>query len=97
MLPDPRNIFFHSGKKNNTIPVDSLERLVPEQLNAHEVTGTPTLHLHLERYEFAATQARPGRLLDIACGVGYGTEILYQGNGQNTEAIGVDCSDESIR
>ncbi len=79
------------------MPIDSLERLVPEQLEANEMTGALTLQLHLERYEFAATQARPGRLLDIACGVGYGTEILYNGNGQNTEAIGVDCSDESVR
>ena len=79
------------------MPLDSLERLVPEQLEPHEVTGQITLQLHIERYEFAAAQAKPGRILDIACGVGYGTEILYQGNRQNTEAIGVDCSRESVR
>ena len=67
------------------MPVDSLERLVPEQLKPHEVTGQLTLQLHMERYEFAATQSQPGRILDIACGVGYGTEILFQGNSQNTE------------
>ncbi|MGB0909878.1 MAG: class I SAM-dependent methyltransferase [Nitrospirales bacterium] len=79
------------------MPVDSLERLVPEQLESHEVTGQLTLQLHLERYQFAAAQVRPGRILDIACGVGYGTEILFQGNRQNTEAIGVDCSKDSIK
>ncbi|GJL49709.1 MAG: hypothetical protein NPIRA01_09360 [Nitrospirales bacterium] len=78
------------------MPVDSLERLVPEQLEPHEVTGQLTLQLHLERYEFAAAQANPGRILDIACGVGYGTKILFEGNPQNSEAIGVDCSEDSV-
>ncbi len=77
--------------------VDSLERLVPEHLEAHEVTGQLTLQLHLERYEFAAAQANPGRILDIACGVGYGTEILHTRNKENIETIGVDCSRESVQ
>ena len=75
---------------------NSLERLVPDQLVSQEVTGQLTLSLHIERYEFAADQAQPGRLLDIACGVGYGTPILYDRNGQIREAIGVDCSEESV-
>ena len=61
-----------------------------------EVTGQITLELHLERYNFAADHAQPGRILDIACGVGYGTPVLYEAKSQNREAIGVDCSEESI-
>ncbi len=78
------------------MPVDSIERLIPDQLHAHEVTGQLTLELHMERYHFASAQANPGRLLDIACGVGYGTRLLYDGHDQNQAVIGVDCSQESI-
>lgn len=31
---------------------------------------------HLARYEFARSHMRPGLTLDIACGTGYGTELL---------------------
>ena len=53
-----------------------LERLIPDQIRPGDTTGDQTLQLHLARYEFAAAHARPGRLLDIACGVGYGTRWL---------------------
>ncbi len=55
------------------MPVDasSLERLVPDNRVEGVATGDETLRLHLERYRFSARHARPGRLLDIACGVGY--------------------------
>ena len=53
-----------------------LERLVPEYVQTGEVTGSETLKLHLARYKFAASYVRPGRLLDIACGSGYGTKML---------------------
>ena len=75
---------------------DSLERLVPDLVQPNEVTGQLTLQLHLARYQFAAAQAKSGRLLDIACGVGYGTPILYRCHSDNSEAIGVDCCEESI-
>ena len=53
---------------------DTLERLVPDHIEAGE--GEETLQLHLARYEFAAAHLRPGRVLDIACGVGYVTRLL---------------------
>ena len=43
---------------------------------AEDRAGSDSLGLHLQRYEFAAKHARPGRLLDLACGVGYGTRLL---------------------
>ena len=54
----------------------SLERLVPDELRSGDVTGEEALRISLERYGFAAQHARPGRLLDLACGVGYGTRFL---------------------
>ena len=75
---------------------NSLERLVPDHLSPVDVTGRETLELHLERYRFAARHARAGRLLDIACGVGYGTRLLCEESRQVDFALGVDLSHESI-
>ncbi|MEE9606466.1 MAG: class I SAM-dependent methyltransferase [Myxococcota bacterium] len=74
----------------------SLERLVPDELEPGHVTGSETLRLHLERYEFAARHARPGRLLDMACGVGYGTRLLVDRVRPPVSAMGVDISEEAI-
>jgi 2-polyprenyl-3-methyl-5-hydroxy-6-metoxy-1,4-benzoquinol methylase len=75
----------------------SLERLVPEELEAADVTGRETLRLHLARYEFAAQHARPGRLLDMACGVGYGARLLADRAPGVSEVVGVDRSPEAVR
>src|SRR6266705_1909025 len=74
----------------------SLERLIPLELNTEETTGSDTLKLHLDRYKFAEKYLIPGSVLDIACGVGYGTVVLAQSQ-QATEVIGVDVSGEAIR
>jgi 2-polyprenyl-3-methyl-5-hydroxy-6-metoxy-1,4-benzoquinol methylase len=75
---------------------DTLERLVPDALAADETTGRDTLALHLQRYEFAAIHARAGRLLDLACGVGYGTRLLSDRCPQLESALGVDLCDEAV-
>jgi len=58
------------------------ERLVPEE------AVEASLQEHLARYRFAREQAR-GRILDVACGTGYGTSMLG--------AVGVDLSMEALR
>ena len=70
------------------------ERVIPKLMN-------PTnglLKEHIVRYEFAARFAK-GRVLDIACGVGYGASILIETlYGRHIEKIiGVDSDEESIR
>jgi SAM-dependent methyltransferase len=75
-------------------PHDSLERLVPDRLAQQDATGLATLELHLTRYEFAARHLRPGRALDLACGVGYGTRLLADRAG--VRVVGVDLSPEAI-
>lgn len=47
---------------------------------------------HLIRYEFAA-KVSSGRVLDAACGVGYGSQILSTGD---QEVVGVDASQEAV-
>jgi SAM-dependent methyltransferase len=75
---------------------DSLERLVPDELEPGDEAARETLRLHLARYEFAARSAKPGRLLDLACGVGYGTRLLVDRNPALRPAFGVDLSAEAI-
>lgn len=74
----------------------TIERLVPTQVAPDDVTGQAALTLHLQRYEFAADHLRPGRLLDIACGVGYGTHLMARRATGIADAIGVDLSQEAV-
>ena len=82
-------------EQNKTIDASSLERIVPEELTAGESTGHETLHLHVERYQFASLNLIPGCVLDIACGVGYGTDILARRE-VISEALGVDISPSAV-
>lgn len=75
---------------------DSIERLVPDRFDPEDRGARETLDLHLERYRFAAKQTRPGRLLDCACGVGYGTRLLADHATGLESALGVDISAEAI-
>ncbi len=48
--------------------------------------------IHIERYRFALTHIR-GSVLDIACGIGYGSHILGQ---EGRMVVGVDVSAEAV-
>jgi 2-polyprenyl-3-methyl-5-hydroxy-6-metoxy-1,4-benzoquinol methylase len=74
----------------------SMERIVPDELNQSETTGAETLKLHMERYEFARRNLVPGTVLDLACGVGYGTAVLSV-SPSATKVIGVDISEDAVR
>lgn len=79
-----------------SLNANSLERLIPDQMQSGDTTGVDTLNLHLERYEFASSLLRPGRVLDMACGVGYGTRLLADRTAEPCQFVGVDLSDEVI-
>jgi len=68
----------------------SLERLVPGTLTNDDATGRETLELHMERYRFASKFVTSGRVLDCACGVGYGTAILSEAESNPESVLGVD-------
>jgi SAM-dependent methyltransferase len=65
------------------------ERMVPGG------TDEPTFWEHIYRYRFAAGFARGKRVLDIACGEGYGSAALRQAGA--IEVVGVDTSEEACR
>ena len=49
---------------------------------------------HFERYKFAATYGAGKRILDIACGVGYGAKILSEMGASNI--VGCDILEDNI-
>lgn len=65
------------------------ERMVPESAPPH------TFWEHIYRYRFARRFARHRRVLDIACGEGYGTAAMLRGGA--SQAIGVDICPDSCR
>jgi SAM-dependent methyltransferase len=75
---------------------DSLERLVPDALVKGDATGRETLALHEARYAFAARRLPAGRVLDLACGVGYGARILARDAAEPVSVLGVDASPAAI-
>lgn len=79
-----------------TMNASTLERLVPDFIEDGDATGRATYDLHVERYAFAARHARPGRLLDCACGVGYGTRLLADLGPGVIHSTGVDLSDDAV-
>ena len=76
---------------------DTLERLIPEQVHDEDVAASESLDLHRNRYAFAATHARTGPLLDMACGVGYGTRLIAELRIDLDDLTGVDIAPEAIR
>jgi SAM-dependent methyltransferase len=79
-----------------SLDTSSLVRLVPDELASGDATGHESLDIHLERYRFAALHAPPGRLLDLACGAGYGTRVLADEAEHVSEAVGVDISPDAV-
>ena len=55
------------------------ERLVPGATDVEPTLQRKMYQEHLNRYLFARSFVRGKRVLDMACGVGYGSEILAAG------------------
>ncbi|MEA3004438.1 MAG: hypothetical protein QOH81_3226 [Sphingomonadales bacterium] len=74
----------------------TLERLVPAALDPNDVTGEETYRLHIERYDFASRFISSGRVLDCACGVGYGSHRLLAGGDHTQRVTGVDIDESAV-
>jgi len=76
-------------------PSLTIERIYPRQLDAYNLDDRETLRIHMERYEFAATHLTGSRVLDMACGCGYGSSRLAEMNPDKT-IVGVDIDPTAI-
>lgn len=84
-------LFRRSGS-----PSAARDRLVSEERFVPEFqSGVPWAKMHESRYLFASRLLRKSDLvLDIACGCGYGTDLLSK---HAKSAIGIDKSKKAIR
>lgn len=87
-------------KKNNLLAFKerwgynpNYKDLGKEQLVPTISTNTKTLIQHLSRYSWALNWCRNGRVMDVACGAGYGMEILSM---VAREVVGVDRNEGAI-
>ncbi len=67
------------------------ERVIPKIMNPKD----GILLEHIYRYKFAKKFCK-GRVLDIACGVGYGSEIIHENNPHTDEYVGIDKCQNTI-
>ncbi|MPW25871.1 methyltransferase domain-containing protein [Alkalibaculum sp. M08DMB] len=67
------------------------ERVIPKLMNSNN----GMLIEHINRYKFAKKYGK-GRVLDIACGVGYGSKVLLDDNENISSLIGIDICKDSI-
>lgn len=84
-----------SAPTNPLVPRATIERIDPHLIDTTQDGPRTTLDLHLERYAFAARHAAGLRVLDLACGVGYGSAMLAD-KGQAREVLGVDVDAGAI-
>lgn len=76
-------------------PSYSLERIYPEMLAAGHASDRKVLDLHLARYQFAVQNLQGGRVLDMACGCGYGTALLAEKR-PDIQFVGVDVDADAV-
>lgn len=70
------------------------ERLVPDYM-AKDSASQKMVEINFRHYEIAARQVKEKRVLDIACGVGYGCQILCNAGAKTV--LGVDACSDTIK
>lgn len=68
--------------------------MIVERLDPSETSDVGERELHLQRYRWAAPRVEGTRVLDAACGVGYGSAILAEGGA--CQVLGVDLDPASV-
>ena len=81
---------------NDRVANTSLERIYPRQMDPTNTADKNSIELHQSRYRYAAKQLSGERILDLACGCGYGTALMAEAHPDKT-FIGVDIDPEAIR
>lgn len=93
----PANQSVKSNSATTSVEAESLsltwERLIPNQ-TIDDLASRKFLDLHIGRYETAAPYVSGKKVLDIACGSGYGSRIL--GLAGAIAVVGVDVCPETV-
>ena len=85
-MPSPSNDLLRMNRSNSPPLEPTGERMVPESSDRF------TFWEHVYRYAFATRFVRGKRVLDIACGEGYGAAALQKAGAANV--IGVDVAED---
>jgi 2-polyprenyl-3-methyl-5-hydroxy-6-metoxy-1,4-benzoquinol methylase len=75
-------------------PEHKMERIILDKQQVEQIEQDMLIRRHIERYALVR-QFLYGRVLDAACGVGYGSYLLAKNPDVDT-ICGVDCDEESI-
>lgn len=73
----------------------TLERIYPLQMDEQLPADQATLDLHMQRYQFASQSLQGQRVLDMACGCGYGSALLAEQN-PDKQITGIDIDPAAI-
>jgi ubiquinone/menaquinone biosynthesis C-methylase UbiE len=74
-----------------------VKKAVPQFTGERVVEGSTPKRIwldHVARYKFASNYIKGRKVLDISCGTGYGSKILYDAGA--AKVVGVDISSEEI-
>jgi dTDP-4-amino-4,6-dideoxygalactose transaminase/SAM-dependent methyltransferase len=83
-----KDVKFICDKINSFDKEEIMERFVPGRASGRMSED------HFARYKFAAQFVKDKKVLDIACGAGYGSKLLKEGGAKAVD--GVDISKEAI-
>ncbi|MET1117195.1 MAG: methyltransferase domain-containing protein [Comamonas sp.] len=85
-----------NGISNATTPTASNKENKVERLDTSLAPERPNIEasIHFARYAIAASLVQGKKVLDIACGEGYGSHLLKRAGAD--QVVGVDVSDEAV-
>ncbi len=80
-------------KWHSWIKTNACERM--DAIRAWDIFEESRWRFHLARYRFACSYTEGKRVGDIACGTGYGSEILFK-RGAAKSVVGVDLAEDAV-
>ena len=88
------------GQFGRSLPKETLEWLQENRLHRMDATldlfDAQRREFHLDRYRFAAERVKGRRVIDCACGTGYGVRLLRE-SGDAVYVLGSDIDTAAIR
>ncbi|MGF1481202.1 MAG: class I SAM-dependent methyltransferase [Cyanophyceae cyanobacterium] len=93
-IPQEQADQYNSVVLSNQALTVTWERFIPKKTQ-NDPASQKIFNIHFERYKTAARYVKGKRVLDIACGTGYGSQILCLAGAQTV--VGVDVCPETVQ